>query len=159
MRSPERAALLTRLDRATYRAGTGVDRVRTVGDFHLFQVERIRARVLRTVTHAIHGNVVVRAEAAQVDAVAVATATFSRTKRDARQRAENVLQAQQVLALDHCLGDDRHGLRRIQHWAGVLRPFQIILHFLYMLVMQKRQSTFLSNRAIVPLVKMLIIAL
>ncbi len=109
------------VDAAADRSGAGVDGVRAVDRLDRVEVERVGAAVLRAVAQAVDEDVGVRAEAAQVDAVAEAAAALARAERDARQRGEHVAQREQVLLLDLLLvhGDDR--LRRVAQDRRVLR--------------------------------------
>ena len=113
--------LADEVDRATDRTGAGVHGVRTVDEFDLFEIERIRSRVLRAVAHAVDRDVVAAGESAQIDAVSVTAAAFAGTERDTGQRAEDIAQGQQVLFLDDLLRNDRDALRRVDEQLGVLR--------------------------------------
>jgi hypothetical protein len=113
-------ALADQVDVAGDRAAAGIDRVRAVGDFDLLDVEIVRAGILRAVANVIDGDVAVRAEAAQIDAVAIAAAAFAGAEGDAGHRRQRVAQRQDVLLLHHFGGDHRYRLRGIAQRAGVL---------------------------------------
>ena len=111
--------LADQVDVASDRTRAREHRVGAVHQFNGFQIEVVGARVLRTVTHAVGGDVAVGAEAAQVDAVAITAAAFTRTESDAGQRAEHVTQANQALLVHHVLADHGDGLRRVEQGFSV----------------------------------------
>jgi hypothetical protein len=92
---------------------TGVHRARTLHDLDRLRVEWIRVSGVRTLADAVHGDVIRRSEAADVDAVAIAP-TFARTESNAWDvLAQHVTQQKPPLLLDQVRGNHRHRLRRI----------------------------------------------
>ena len=109
------------IDGAAHRPATGVNRTGAVDDFHLLQVERVGAAVLRAVTHAVDLDVVAGRETPQVDAVAITTAALPGAEGDARYSAEDVAHGQQVLIFDDLLRHHGDGLRGVTQQLGVFR--------------------------------------
>lgn len=118
------------IDVAADRAGAGHRRVGAVDQLYRFQVEGVAAAVLRAVAHAIGGDVAAGGEAAQVDAVAIATAAFAGAEGDAGQGAERIAQRQQVLLVHGLLGDHGDRLRRVAQHLGVLGRGRLLRAFL-----------------------------
>ena len=118
-------ALRDDVDVAADRARAAEYGIGAVGDFDLFDVERVRAAILRAVAHAVDADVGIGALSAQVDAVAITAAAFARAEGDARNGGQHVAQRQQILFLDGLVADHGDGLRRVQQRAHIFGRFRL----------------------------------
>ena len=106
------------IDRAAGGPAAGDAGRGALGDFDLFEVERI-ARVAAEVAHAVDEHVGARAEAADGHLVAGRHAAFTGLERDARDVAQHVAQRHRALLLHDGARDHGDGLRDVAQRLGV----------------------------------------
>ncbi|MCY1284878.1 hypothetical protein D9M70_337970 [compost metagenome] len=109
------------VDAATGGAGAAEHRVRALDDLDLLDVEGVGTAGLGAVAQAVDLDVVVRGEAADVDAVTGTAAALAGVEGDAGDVGQHLAQAQGLLLLDHFLGHHGDGLRGVQQRGGVFR--------------------------------------
>ncbi|MCY1285093.1 hypothetical protein D9M70_340180 [compost metagenome] len=107
------------VDAAACGAGAAEHRVRALDDLDLLDVEGVGTAGLGAVAQAVDLDVVVRGEAADVDAVTGTAAALAGVEGDAGDVGQHLAQAQGLLLLDDFLGNHGDGLRGIQQRSGV----------------------------------------